>query len=56
MLKTFRFFAQQSVGAAAQIQLHGFLNYLVKCAATNTHYTVFGHNGKQVQKAHWRIA
>lgn len=33
----------------AGVQLHGFLNYLVKCAATNTHYTVFGHNGKQVR-------
>jgi CDP-paratose 2-epimerase len=33
----------------AGVQLHGFLNYLVKCAATNTPYTVFGHNGKQVR-------
>ncbi|HMO12603.1 MAG TPA: NAD-dependent epimerase/dehydratase family protein [Pirellulaceae bacterium] len=30
-------------------QLHGFLSYLVKCAATNTPYTVFGYKGKQVR-------
>jgi CDP-paratose 2-epimerase len=30
-------------------QLHGFLAYLVKCAATNTPYTVFGYQGKQVR-------
>ncbi|HZZ29538.1 MAG TPA: NAD-dependent epimerase/dehydratase family protein [Pirellulales bacterium] len=30
-------------------QLHGFLAYLVKCAATNTPYTVFGYRGKQVR-------
>jgi CDP-paratose 2-epimerase len=30
-------------------QLHGFLAYLVKCAATGTPYTVFGYNGKQVR-------
>lgn len=30
-------------------QLHGFLAYLVKCAATRTHYTVFGYQGKQVR-------
>jgi CDP-paratose 2-epimerase len=29
--------------------LHGFLAYLVKCAATDTPYTVFGYNGKQVR-------
>ncbi len=30
-------------------QLHGFLAYLVKCAATSTPYTVFGYGGKQVR-------
>lgn len=30
-------------------QLHGFLAYLVKCAATDTPYTVFGYGGKQVR-------
>jgi CDP-paratose 2-epimerase len=30
-------------------QLHGFLAYLMKCAATGTPYTVFGYEGKQVR-------
>lgn len=30
-------------------QLHGFLSYLVKCAITGDHYTVFGYKGKQVR-------
>jgi CDP-paratose 2-epimerase len=30
-------------------QLHGFLAYLMKCAATETPYTVFGYQGKQVR-------
>jgi CDP-paratose 2-epimerase len=30
-------------------QLHGFLGYLVKCAITDTPYTVFGYGGKQVR-------
>ncbi len=30
-------------------ELHGFLAYLVKCAATGQPYTVFGYNGKQVR-------
>lgn len=30
-------------------QLHGFLAYLMRCAATNTPYTVFGYKGKQVR-------
>ena len=29
--------------------LHGFLSYLVKCAITETRYTVFGYGGKQVR-------
>jgi CDP-paratose 2-epimerase len=30
-------------------QLHGFLAYLMKCAATGQSYTVFGYRGKQVR-------
>jgi CDP-paratose 2-epimerase len=30
-------------------QLHGFLAYLMKCAATETPYTVLGYKGKQVR-------
>jgi CDP-paratose 2-epimerase len=30
-------------------QLHGFLAYLMKCAASGTPYTVFGYGGKQVR-------
>jgi len=30
-------------------QLHGFLSYLMKCAITKQHYTVFGYKGKQVR-------
>jgi CDP-paratose 2-epimerase len=33
----------------AGTQLHGFLSYLVKCAMTDTHYTIFGYKGKQVR-------
>lgn len=33
----------------AGTQLHGFLSYLVKCAMTDTQYTIFGYNGKQVR-------
>lgn len=29
--------------------LHGFLSYLMKCAITGSHYTVFGYKGKQVR-------
>ena len=29
-------------------QLHGFLSYLMKCAVTGDHYTIFGYKGKQV--------
>lgn len=31
------------------VQLHGFLNYLVKCAKDNIKYTIFGYKGKQVR-------
>ena len=30
-------------------ELHGFLSYLMKCAMTGNHYTVFGYKGKQVR-------
>jgi CDP-paratose 2-epimerase len=30
-------------------QLHGFLSYLMKCAISKKHYTIFGYNGKQVR-------
>jgi CDP-paratose 2-epimerase len=30
-------------------QLHGFLAYLMKCAITGKHYTIFGYKGKQVR-------
>src|SRR5579863_4760219 len=33
----------------AGTKLHGFLAYLVKCAATGEPYTVFGYRGKQVR-------
>lgn len=33
----------------AGAQLHGFLAYLMKCAATGSHYTVIGYGGKQVR-------
>jgi CDP-paratose 2-epimerase len=33
----------------AGTQLHGFLAYLVRCAATGRPYTVFGYKGKQVR-------
>jgi CDP-paratose 2-epimerase len=31
------------------VELHGFLSYLVKVAATNGKYTIFGYKGKQVR-------
>ncbi len=30
-------------------QLHGFLSYLMKCAISGSHYTIFGYKGKQVR-------
>ena len=33
----------------AGTQLHGFLSYLMRCAMTGDHYTVFGYGGKQVR-------
>jgi CDP-paratose 2-epimerase len=31
------------------VELHGFLNYLIKCNTQDTKYTVFGYKGKQVR-------
>lgn len=31
------------------VALHGFLNYLVKCAMTGEKYTIYGYKGKQVR-------
>jgi CDP-paratose 2-epimerase len=33
----------------AGVELHGFLSYLMKCAASGCPYTVFGYKGKQVR-------
>lgn len=30
-------------------ELHGFLAYLVRCAITGRHYTIYGYKGKQVR-------
>ena len=30
-------------------ELHGFLAYLMKCAVTGNHYTIYGYKGKQVR-------
>lgn len=30
-------------------ELHGFLAYLMKCAVTGKHYTIFGYKGKQLR-------
>ena len=30
-------------------ELHGFLAYLIKCAVSGQHYTIFGYKGKQVR-------
>ena len=30
-------------------ELHGFLAYLIKCAVSGNHYTIFGYKGKQVR-------
>jgi CDP-paratose 2-epimerase len=33
----------------AGARLHGFLSYLMRCAVTGDHYTVYGYGGKQVR-------
>ena len=35
--------------AHAGTELHGFLSYLMRCAVSETPYTVFGYGGKQVR-------
>jgi CDP-paratose 2-epimerase len=35
----------------AAAELHGFLAYVMRCAMTGRHYTVFGYQGKQVRDA-----
>jgi CDP-paratose 2-epimerase len=35
--------------AHSAAELHGFLAYLVKCAAERRHYRIFGYKGKQVR-------
>lgn len=36
-------------GGHSAAELHGFLAYLMKCAATGKKYTVYGYKGKQVR-------
>lgn len=31
------------------VELHGFLNYIIKCAVNGTPYKIFGYKGKQVR-------
>jgi CDP-paratose 2-epimerase len=31
------------------VELHGFLNYLCRCARENKEFTIYGYNGKQVR-------
>tara|TARA_Y100001933_G_scaffold174040_2_gene172484 strand:- start:1304 stop:2353 length:1050 start_codon:yes stop_codon:yes gene_type:complete len=31
------------------VELHGFLNYLIRCNITKSHYKIFGYKGKQVR-------
>lgn len=31
------------------VELHGFLNYLIRCGIANEKYTIFGYKGKQVR-------
>ncbi len=33
----------------AAVEVHGYLNYIVRCAVTGRPYTIFGFNGKQVR-------
>lgn len=35
----------------APAKLHGFLAYMMRCAVTDSHYTVYGYKGKQVRDA-----
>ena len=31
------------------VELHGFLNYLIRCNLSNSKYTIYGYKGKQVR-------
>ena len=31
------------------VELHGFLNYLIRCNIVGKKYTIFGYKGKQVR-------
>jgi len=33
----------------AGVELHGFLSYVIKCAISGKHYTIYGYGGKQVR-------
>jgi CDP-paratose 2-epimerase len=33
----------------AGVELHGYLNYIVRCAVQSTPYTIYGYKGKQVR-------
>ena len=33
----------------ASVELHGYLNYIIRCAVQGREYTIFGHKGKQVR-------
>lgn len=49
-MKTVCFRAGCITGSShSSAELHGFLAYLMKCAMTGKHYTVFGYKGKQVR-------
>jgi CDP-paratose 2-epimerase len=49
-LKTAVFRAGCITGSAhSGAKLHGFLNYLVKCALSGTPYVIYGYGGKQVR-------
>lgn len=49
-MKTVCFRAGCITGSShSSAELHGFLAYLMKCAMTGKHYTIFGYKGKQVR-------
>jgi CDP-paratose 2-epimerase len=49
-MKTAAFRGGCLTGPAHQgAELHGFLAYLVKCAVSGKHYTIYGYKGKQVR-------
>ena len=36
-------------GCSLGVKLHGFLNYIVRCAVKGEPYTIIGYKGKQVR-------